>query len=163
MKYLINGDVDEAMRWINQAAEAAKQAMCSNAKCGTVIVKEGKVIGRGYNAPPLDKEENRTCNQTFGPGKPNFDRTCCMHAEWRAIIDALKNNGDKIKGAKLYFSRVDQNGGMKRAKSIHCTVCSRLALDTGIAEFVLWFEDGIRSYTTDEYDKVSYQYVEKKI
>ncbi len=31
-----------------------------------------------------------------------------MHAEWRAILDAQKNNPDKIVGAKLFFVRIDE-------------------------------------------------------
>jgi len=151
----------EAEKWMHEAALEAKKAMCLRAKCGTIIVKDGEVIGRGYNAPPLDKEENRTCmNEYDSSRKPNFDRTCCMHAEWRAIIDALKNHPDKIVGSKLYFTRVDEQGAIKKSGKPYCTVCSRLALDTGIAEFLLWHDEGICSYPTGEYDRLSYQYHE---
>lgn len=143
---------------MDEAVEVAKKAKCLKAKCGTVIVKDGCLIGEGYNAPPLDKEENRTCHKEFGPGKPKYDRTCCMHAEWRAIMDALKKNSDKITGAKLYFMRVDENGHIKKSGAPYCTVCSRLALDSGISHFLLWQDKGICEYSTDEYDRLSYEY-----
>ena len=98
MEYLKDQQEKEAIRWMNEAAEVAKRAMCFQAKCGTVIVKNNEIIGEGYNAPPLDKEENRMCNNKSGPGKPKYDRTCCMHAEWRAILDGLKRNSEKIEG-----------------------------------------------------------------
>jgi deoxycytidylate deaminase len=158
MEYLKGQQEQEAMQWMGQAAKVAEKALCLKAKCGTVIVSEGKVIGEGYNAPPLDKEENRTCNKEFGPGKPNYDRTCCIHAEWRAIMDALKKNPDKIKGSKLYFTRIGQTGEIKKSGKPYCTVCSRLALDAGIAYFLLWHEEGIGEYPTDEYDRLSYAY-----
>ncbi|MFA5987348.1 MAG: deaminase [Candidatus Paceibacterota bacterium] len=159
MNYL-KGDLEkDAVNWMEKAAEVAKKALCLNAKCGTVIVKEGKIIGEGYNAPPLDKEENRTCNKKFGLGKPNFDRTCCMHAEWRAIMDALRRNPDKLQGSNLYFTRVGAGGEIKKSGKPYCTVCSRMALDAGIDKFILWHEEGICEYPTDEYDKLSYGYV----
>ncbi|KKR14535.1 MAG: hypothetical protein UT43_C0023G0007 [Parcubacteria group bacterium GW2011_GWC1_39_29] len=159
MEYLKNQQEKEAIRWMNKAAEVAKNALCLKDKCGTVIVKDGEVIGEGYNAPPLDKEENRTCDKEFGPGKPNFDRTCCMHAEWRAIIDAIRRNPNKISGSKLYFTRVDENGEIKKSGKPYCTVCSRLTLDVGISYFLLWHEGGICEYPADEYDELSRGYV----
>lgn len=159
MEYLKNQAEKEAISWMNQAAEIAVKALCLKAKCGTVIVKDGVIIGQGYNAPPLDKEEHRICNKEISNGKPKYDRTCCVHAEWRAIMEALKKNPDKIAGSKLYFTRVDQDGKILKSGQPYCTVCSRLALDAGISKFVLWHEEGIVEYSTDEYNRLSYEYV----
>jgi deoxycytidylate deaminase len=146
------------IKWMNEAAKVATSALCLRAKCGTVIIQNDEIIGIGYNAPPLDKIEDRLCSQDFSHGKPKYDKTCCMHAEWRAIMDALKRNPEKINGSKLYFTRVDENGNIKKSGKPYCTVCSRLALDSGIAEFFLWLEEGICSYPTFEYNKLSYEY-----
>jgi len=162
MKYLSGTKEKEAIKWFIRAAKVADKALCLRAKCGTVIVKNKKIIGQGYNAPPLDKKENRICHKNFTPGKPKYDKTCCLHAEWRAIIDALKKNPKKIKGSKLYFTRVDKNGQIKRSGQPYCTVCSRLALDVGIEKFVLWHEEGIYEYPTDKYNKLSYEYIPQK-
>jgi deoxycytidylate deaminase len=159
MKYLKAHIEQEAIRWMGGAAEVAKKALCLKAKCGTVIVINGEIIGEGYNAPPLDKEENRICDKEFSLGKLNYDRTCCIHAEWRAIMDAIKRNRDKIRGSKLYFTRVAENGEIQKSGKPYCTVCSRLALDAGIAYFLLWHEEGICEYPTDEYNRLSYQYI----
>lgn len=159
MKYLKDQQEQEAMRWMFRAAEVAKKALCLRAKCGTVIVKNGEIIGEGYNAPPLDQENNRMCSEEFGPGKPRYDRTCCMHAEWRAILDAVKRNSEKIQGSTLYFTRVGENGEIKKSGKPYCTVCSRFALDSGVEKFLLWHEEGIGAYPTDEYDRLSYHYV----
>jgi len=152
----------EANFWMNKAGKVAERATCLKAKCGTVIVKDGIIIGEGYNAPPLDKEENRMCDKTFGPGKPKYDKTCCMHAEWRAILDALKKHPQKIKGSKLYFTRVNEKGEIKKSGQPYCTVCSRFALDAGIEKFLLWHEEGICEYPTDEYNRLSYEYISEK-
>ncbi len=162
MEYLKDVEEQEGIQWMHEAAASAKRALCHNAKCGAVIVKDGEVIGRGYNAPPLDKEENRTCDIEVGPGKPKFDRTCCMHAEWRAIIDAVKNHPKEMHGSSLFFVRVDDAGNMIRSGQPYCTVCSRLSLDTGVQYFHLYHDEGIAKYPTDEYDKLSYRYGEKQ-
>ncbi len=141
------------------AASVATGALCLKARCGTVIVKDGIVIGSGYNAPPLDNIDDRRCLEAYDfSGKPKYDHTCCIHAEWRAIMDALKTNPDKISGSKLYFVRIDDQGQIKKSGEPYCTVCSRLALDSGIAEFFLWHEKGITSYPTDKYNRLSYEY-----
>jgi deoxycytidylate deaminase len=159
MEYLTGEREQEAIKWMGKAAEVAQKAKCHKAKCGAVIVDNGLVIGEGYNAPPLDKEENRTCDTEFGPGKPGFDRTCCIHAEWRAIMDAFRHHPEKIVGSKLYFTRVDDSGTIKKSGEPYCTVCSRLALDSGIGMFLLWQDKGIAEYPTDEYDRLSYAYI----
>ena len=159
MEYLKAQQEKEAVNWMEKTAEIARKALCFQAKCGTVIIKGEEVIGEGYNAPPLDKEENRTCDKEFGFGKPNYDKTCCVHAEWRAITDAIKRNSEKIKGSKLYFTRVDENGKIKKSGKPFCTVCSRMALDAGIEKFVLWHEEGICEYLMDEYNRLSYEYI----
>ena len=159
MEYLKDEREQEAMKWFEEAAKTAVRALCLNAKCGAVIVKDNEIIGEGYNAPPLDDEENRMCDKEIINNKPNYDKTCCVHAEWRAITDALKRNPEKIFGAKLYFTRVDENGKILQSGQPYCTVCSRLALDAGIAKFVLWHENGICEYDTKEYNQLSYDYV----
>lgn len=159
MEYLKDQKEKEAMQWMNKAAEVAKRALCFKAKCGTVVVKDNEIIGQGYNAPPLDREENRMCNKESGSGKLKYDKTCCMHAEWRAIVDALQRNPEKIKGSQLYFIRVGENGEVKKSGKPYCTVCSRMALDVGINKFLLWHEDGIYEYPTDQYNRLSYEYI----
>ena len=158
MKILENKEEKDAIGWMNEAAKIAREALCLKAKCGTVIVKNGEIIGRGYNAPPLDDPKNRTCHEDHPGGKPKYDRTCCMHAEWRAVFDALKKNPEKLAGSKLYFTRVDNAGNTKKSGDPYCTTCSRIALDSGVAEFLLWQEKGIVSYPTDEYNLLSYAY-----
>ncbi len=159
MRYLVEVEEAEAIQWMNAAAESAKKALCLRALCGTVIIQDGKIIGSGYNAPPRDGIENRLCMvELESAGKPKYDRTCCMHAEWRAIMDGLAHNPEKMKNARLYFTRVDEYGNILKSGKPYCTVCSRLAFDSGIAEFVLWHEEGICVYDTEEYNKLSYEY-----
>ena len=159
MKFLQEKEEQEAIVWMQAAATVAATALCLKSKCGTVIVKDTEIIGQGYNAPPLDDPKQRMCLEEYSfPGKPNYDRTCCMHAEWRALFDAVERNPEKVRGSKLFFTRVDGEGNIKKSGEPYCTTCSRIALDVGIAEFVLWQEQGIAVYTTDEYNARSYAY-----
>ncbi len=162
MRTLQGPEAATAQRWMEGALTMARRARCLRAKCGTVIVNDGVIIGEGYNAPPLDREEHRICMETFPVGKPKYDRTCCIHAEWRAILDASRRHPAKLAGATLYFARLGDDGAMAFSGQPFCTVCSRLALDTGIAEFVLWHEQGITAYETGDYNRRSYAYEHPK-
>lgn len=161
MKLLLREEKEEAWKFIRKAVLVAKKATCLRAKCGTVIVKDGKIISKGFNSPPGNLESQRRCNkkhelhETF-----KSDKTCCIHAEQRAIMDALKKNPSQLKGSRLYFIRLDENGNPQPAGKPYCTYCSKLALDAGVAEFVLWHKEGICVYDTEEYNNLSFNYKE---
>jgi hypothetical protein len=148
--------------FLDVLTETASQALCRDAKCAAVIVSEGgEVIGRGYNGPPLDKEENKKCDMVdmlTPKDKPKYDRTCCVHAEWRAIMDACKMNPDKVVGATLYFLRLGPPKPRLTPGRPFCTVCSRLALDVGLLRFALWRGEEFEFYDTKTYNDESYKY-----
>lgn len=141
------------------AQSVATRATCLRARCGAAIVSsEGKVIGVGFNAPPLYDEAQRMCSNEYDVTvKPKSDKTCCVHAEWNAILDAAMYHGSELKGSTLYFMRVDDNGEVTDAGEPYCTVCSRLALQSGVEVFGLW-ENGPRMIPADEYNRMSYNY-----
>lgn len=144
--------------YFKEAAKEAEKALCLRAKCGSILVLNDEIIGRGYNAPPCDDISRRMCDvDLIDSTKPKSDRTCCMHAEWRAIVDALKNKKD-ITGSTLYFTRVDEQGTIMKSGEPYCTVCSRLALDTGVQYFALWHDTEIKLYDTKEYNELSYKF-----
>lgn len=145
--------------FFEEARKVATRATCNKAHCGAVIVTtNGEIIGRGYNAPPEGDESQRMCDVELDKTiKQNNDKTCCVHAEWNAIIDALKHHGKKIEGATLYFMRVDDNNGVTEAGDPYCTVCSRLAMESGIKTFGLW-NDGPQMIDASEYNLKSYEF-----
>ena len=107
MYYLSSEEEKIAENYIAQAAIIAMEATCERSKCGSVIIKNDKVIGVGYNSPPYNLESGRRC----GCNKESLDfkvtdKTCCVHAEQRAIMDALRNYPNEIKGSRLYFVRL---------------------------------------------------------
>ena len=158
MKKLTGSEEKEAMGWIEEAANVARQSPCLRAHCGSVIVKNGEIIGRGFNSPPQNNPEYRTCmNEYEIPAGFRHDRTCCIHSEQRSVMDAIRQGHD-TKGSKIYFVNVDEDKNKIQAYRIVCTICSRTVLDAGISEFVLYWTDGVRSYDTHEFDQLSFQY-----
>lgn len=148
--------------FFEDAAAFARQALCKRARCGAVIVKDGKVVAGGYNAPPLNDNANQKCDYEFPDNRrrPQNDCTCCVHAEWRAIMSGLKDGAD-LTGSTMYFTRVDENGDKfysSEKYEPHCTVCSRLALDNGITRWVLWGHPEPVSYEAKHYNDVSYEF-----
>ena len=158
MKRVENNAFQTIKPFFQMAADVANQATCTKAKCGSVIVKEGKVIGSGYNSPALNDEGQRLCSARMDVEEnPKYDKTCCIHAEWRAILDACKTNPEAILGSTLYFMRTNKEGAFTDAGEPFCTVCSRLTMESGIAEFALYNENGADLYQADEYNLKSYQ------
>ena len=151
-------NIDEI--YFQEAAKEAKLATCHRAKCGCVIVAADKsIIGRGHNSPPGDDEAQRTCDiadYDFSV-KPKYDKTCCVHAEWKAILDACKRRGKAIEGSTLYFMRINDKGEFTNADAPYCTVCSRLTLESGVKWFVLW-NGAPQVYDTSKYNKLSYDF-----
>ena len=159
MHFLSGNDEKEAQDYLNAAAQIAKSATCNRHKCGSVIVSNGRIIGKGMNSPPANKEDQRRCSiQKESYDKRVTDKTCCMHAEQRAIMDALKRNPEELPGSTIYFIRLAEDGRIAKSGKPYCTICSKMSLDVGITEFVLWHDDGICVYDTEEYNTLSYQY-----
>jgi deoxycytidylate deaminase len=147
--------------WLFELAAAeARKSLCLRSSCGAVLVKDyDTVLGSGYNGPPCDDLSHRVCGNTAPSlGKPKSDRTCCVHAEWRALLAALKASPGDLAQATMVFARVDAAGQLKRSGKPYCTVCSRLTLDAGVGFWSLWHQDGIRLYRADEYHRLSERY-----
>jgi deoxycytidylate deaminase len=146
------------MDYLSEVVKVARQSTCDDAKCGCIIIKDDEIIGRGFNSPSGNLENQRRCNRTKDSyHKRVSDKTCCMHAEQRAIMDALAKNPQKLRGSTLYFIRLDKEGNPLKAGKPYCTICSKMALDVGIAGFALWhgtfyIED------TEAYNNKSYEY-----
>lgn len=162
MKYLKNKEEEIAKKYFRKSVELAEKSTCGKSRCGSVIVRNEQIIGRGFNSPAKNLEDQRRCSRNKNSyNKKVTDKTCCIHAEQRAIMDALCKNPGKIIGAKLYFIRLGTNGKPSFAGKPYCTICSKMALDAGIKEFILWHKKGICSYETDQYNLLSYEYDEK--
>jgi len=150
--------------FISVAEEQAKLSTCLRAKCGTVIINQGKIIGRGFNSPPGNLESQRRClNNKEDYDKKVTDKTCCIHSEERAVDEALKNYPKELEDSILIFKRVDESGLSLFSDKPYCTICSKRALDKGVAYWILEHKDGIYIYNAEEYNDLSFNYNEKDI
>ncbi len=161
MRCLAGDEEKKALEHIAKAAEIALNSTCERARCGSVIIQNNEIIGSGFNSPPQNKEHQRRCrHDKCAYHKKVTDKTCCVHAEQRAIMDALRRNPDRLVGSTLYFVRLDNKGNPSRAGQPYCTICSKMALDAGIEDFVLWHDCGVCIYDTEDYNALSFQYNE---
>lgn len=158
---LLKGDEEKrAMFFLEECVKTAQDATCLRLKCGSVIAYDGEIIGRGFNSP-ASESQRRCLNSKDMYDKKVTDKTCCVHAEQRAIKDAIGNDKTKLKGSRIYFMSIDDKGKGKRSGDPYCTICSKDALDEKIKEFVLWHKKGICVYDTEEYNDLSYAFNQK--
>ena len=55
MRRLEGDELREAEKYMHSASlYALTDSLCLRARCGSIIVKDKRVIGKGYNAPPCD-------------------------------------------------------------------------------------------------------------
>jgi deoxycytidylate deaminase len=148
-------ELEEARNYLEEAVKVALSSSCHRSKCGSVIVSEGKIIGKGFNSPPKNKVL-KDCFKDNLPEDFKSDKTCCIHAEQRAILDALKNNPNKIENSRIYFIRLNEQGNKIPADKPYCTICSKMALDVGISKWVLLHDKGIYVYDSEEYNQISF-------
>lgn len=148
--------VNVNQRDFERLVEVAKKATCSRSKCGSIIIKDWIIIGEGYNAMPCNNQTD--CFKDGLPSNFKSDKTCCVHAEQRAIMDALKNHPKSVPGSDLLFIRLDDQGNPKHSGEPYCTICSKMALDAGISRFFLWHKEGWTAYDAKYYNDLSFQY-----
>ncbi len=146
--------------WFRTACNTAQQSLCLRSKCGAVVVGkprfvqpgtsslfEGTLLGVGYNSPPQDDPVFRRCGETQpSRAHPKAGRTCCVHAEVRALLCAPRSH---VKGATLYFSRVDEKGILIPSGRPWCTECSKLALDLDVKTSISGSANGCSGMRTD--------------
>lgn len=156
MRYITDeNEIKEVEKFMRIAAEEAEKSGCKKSKRGSLVVKDGKILGRGYVKPTIEK----LCNPCIREGihtNGQAELCCAIHAEQLAILNALKS-GESLEGSVIYHIKV-KNGEVRPAKGLSCTICSRLILETGIKEFILLFEDGYRAYTAREANELSFNY-----
>lgn len=134
----------------------AKKSTCHRSKCGSIVVsKSGLIIGRGYNSPPCDIKIG-DCIKDSLPSGFRSDRTCCIHAEQRSIMDALRHFPDSIEASTLIFIRLDPEGNPLAAGEPYCTICSKFSYDAGVNLFCLYNGKDWDAYPTDVYNKLSF-------
>jgi len=153
MRYLEGSELEEAVKWMEVAVRTAENSPCRTDKRGVIIVKDGKLIGKGFNAPPIPfKCEPNYCGDSC--------RVPAVHGEMNAIFDAANNSYD-VKGARMYHAKVEK-GILQDSRKPRCADCSKHVLQAGIAEFVLKHEEGFTVYDAEEFHRISLENYRKR-
>jgi deoxycytidylate deaminase len=156
---LIGDAAADVLKHFEEAAVVARESLCWRDKCGAIVVSGGNILGDGFNGPPHNLESQRRCDWVrTSQLKPKSDTTCCVHAEWRAVIEASADYPGLLGDARLYFMRVTADGAMTFAGDPYCTPCSRLILDAGIAEVCLLQATGPTVWSAESYNQASYDF-----
>ncbi|MBO4517078.1 hypothetical protein J5751_06735 [bacterium] len=56
----------------------------------------------------MESQRRCTCDKKSYDFKVT-DKTCCIHAEQRAMFDALRNHPNELIDSELFFIRLDSN------------------------------------------------------
>lgn len=89
--------------FIQEAKKVSEESGCAKQATGAVVVKEGKIIGKGSNAGKRVEECPRGDSPTgtnYGPCKDVCEQK--GHAEVTSVEDAI-TSGNETKGADLYL------------------------------------------------------------
>ncbi|MFH0752897.1 MAG: hypothetical protein V1914_04880 [archaeon] len=158
-------EIDETRQYMKFAAIEAGKSKCKKSQRGVVIGKAKKevrtvtiedIIGTGYNKPLIEELCDPCIRENI---KDNSRVELCpaIHAEQMAIIKAVR----PLTGLTMYHIKV-KDGTMRTSGKPSCTVCSRIILESGISEFVLWHEEGYVAYDSEEFNKLSFDYFNLK-
>lgn len=147
-------ELEETKAYLEEAAKEARKSKCVKSQRGAILVKNGKIIGRGHNQITLPDLCNPCIREKI---RDNSRAELCaaIHAEQKAIIDAAQN-GESILSATLYHIKL-KNGTPVPSGAPSCTVCSRIICAARL-KFVLWHKDGYVIYEPDEFNKLSFEY-----
>lgn len=147
---------EQAQTWLQAAGNAARHSACLRRKCGSVLVSEGgEIYAEDVNKLPRGAEVH--CNPyQLGQGFKS-DKACCVHAEQRSILQALQK-GQKVEGSTMVFASVDDAGNRLQSGRPYCTICSKMALESGVKYWILEHAEGITRYEALEYNKLSFEY-----
>lgn len=150
----------DALRWLEEAAVTARNSTCCRRRCGSVLVRNGKVLGAAWNGLPGKPGQSKIHCTPYAPHlKTGFksDKTCCIHAEERLVMEALRDHKN-LAGSIMYFASVDEEGNRLPSGQPSCTICSKMALEGGVESWVLEHESGITLYESAEYNQLSFEY-----
>ncbi len=154
MRYIKGDEARETWKYIEEAAKEAEKSTCKSSHRGSVIVRDGKIVGRGYNKPTV-KEYCDSCLRENIEGMQRVELCRAIHAEQMALLNCKKE--DRM-GSTLYHVRV-KDGKITPSKEPVCTVCSRMIKEAEIRDVVLYEKDGLVSYDAKEFNEKSFENV----
>ena len=127
--------------YMNEAKKQAEMSFCTRAKVGAVIVKDGAIIGQGYNNVVGGIEDcvKMGCirDKMHIPHGQRREVCRAICAEQLALTEAARN-GVNTDGATIYVT------------TFPCFICAKLLVSGGISEII---------YDSDYPDELSKQFL----
>lgn len=111
---------------MEKAIETSIGSTCSRRKVGAVIYNGSTYLGKGANKTN-DREQCRNCYRSANniPSGYELDKCYAVHAEQRAILDAIANEKfNELKGSTLYVT------------TFPCVTCMKLLIEVGVTTIV---------------------------
>jgi dCMP deaminase len=124
--------------YMNLAIETSKLSYCERAKVGCIAVKEGNILGFGFNGTVSG---HVNCCEKDGKTKDDV-----LHAE-QNLITKCARNGVALRGATVFCTLTP------------CIMCAKLLIQSGISRLVIM--DKYRH--TDGYDLLTHKDNKRKI
>ncbi|MBN2203103.1 MAG: hypothetical protein JW700_02885 [Candidatus Aenigmarchaeota archaeon] len=152
MRLLEGEERKEAQHFLEIAANVAKNSTCRKSQRGVIIVKNGKIVGKGNNNTTIEKLCDYPCALEREIREPNLCPV--VHAEEYAILNTERCD---LEGSRMYHIKV-KDGKIKPSGEPSCTRCSPFVLASGISEFVLLHEEGPTVYTAQEFNEKTFQH-----
>lgn len=124
--------------YLNIAKEVSKASKCLRSHFGSVIVKDGMIIGTGFNGPARGVEHCNPCKRAdCAPGQ-GYEKCIAIHAEVNGIIQAGGRAG--CLGATMYMGSHNRKfDGTKYNACMGdfpCNNCARAIVNAGIERLV---------------------------
>ena len=125
-------------KYLEECEKLLKNSNCSLIHFGCVLVKDGDIIGRGFNYSLRPKEcDNKCLKDKVKNREVGKNPAICyaIHSEWMALMDALFMGCDPH-DATLYIIGRYPDGKLWKSKYFACTICARMLDYWGIKEII---------------------------
>lgn len=131
----------------------ARKSDCQLINFGVVIVKNGKIIGTGYNHGVKPHKCLKARSYQIGS---DIGLCYAIHAEWKAIASALRSS-KSLRGTSLYIKGWYPDRTEYSRKRFACTVCARLICLHELKEVVTEIEGKIVRMSPEEVLSSAYE------
>ena len=131
--------IDKINYYLDIAETVIERGTCIRRNFGAIIVRNDEIISTGYVGAPRGRAN--CCDLKYCvreklnvPRGERYELCRSVHAEQNAIISASRR--DMI-GATLYLVGKHYNDGSYVEKSMPCSLCKRMIINSGIEKVII--------------------------
>lgn len=114
---LVQQDINK--RALKIAYSLALNSNCKRRQYGAVLVKNNRIIARGYNHTFLEGECRTCAREKCTHNEGSYENCPAVHAEVSAICNAHAKNIFDLKGTKLYLVGIEDNKKLNNVCPCH--------------------------------------------